>query len=160
MQTRSKPASHLQRLDRKLEWSQTFWPTLGGEYAHTRTMRIQTGERTWHFRMACRSAASLYASRLHAIDGKMKVSEGFGPLWAERMRTHVPYTSRLRKKLGILEWPKTPSADSRQACESFASDRWQTEIVRRFWPSLGGAYALSRAVCIQTRERTWHFRMA
>ena len=69
------------------------------------------------------------ASRLQAIDGKPKLSEGFGPLWAERMRFHEPCASRLGKDLGILEWPKTRRVDSRQAFESFATDRWQTEIV-------------------------------
>ena len=69
------------------------------------------------------------------------------------MRTHGPCASRQGKELGILDWPKTRRADSWQASESFASDRWQTEIVRRSWPTLVGVHAHARAVRIQIGER-------
>ena len=64
-------------------------------------------------------------SRLHATYRKPKVSGGFGPRWAERIRTREACASRLKKEVGILQWPETWRGDSRQACESFARDRSQ-----------------------------------
>ena len=54
-----------------------------------------------------------------------------GPLWARRMRKHGPCASRLGKERGILEWPKIWGADSRQAGESFASNRSQTQMCQK-----------------------------
>ena len=65
------------------------------------------------------------ASRLQAIDRKAKVSEGVGQLLGG---AHT----RTGKKRGILEWPKTFRPDSARTCESFASNRSQTESVKRF----------------------------
>ena len=68
--------------------------------------------------------------------------------------------SSLGEGLGLSESPKTWRADSRQACESFASDRLKTLSVIRILAHLGRGACVLTGRAIRAGERTWrHFRI-
>ena len=125
MQISSRPASHLQALDRKLKVPRIS-PTLGRK----KRMRRQGPKFGKVFRLFTidpnffLKTRMLPSSHLQALDCKFKVPRILHTLGRRKhMRRQGP---KVGKFLGLLESAQTFSADSQQACESFPSGRSQT----------------------------------